>query len=1310
MASLVLSAVGSTLGATLFQGTAFAALAPQIGGALGTLAGGFIDNALFGTTTNTNVGRIHDLRMTTSREGFAVPRVYGRARIASSVIWATDFTEKKKTKKVGGGGKGGGGGATVTEFSYFANFAVGLCEGPIESLGRVWADGEPIEIGRYTTRLYKGVEDQLPDSLIESVEGEGRAPAYRGLAYLVFEELPLESFGNRVPQLNFEVFRPLSSASGTLEQTIQAVTLAPAGGEFALGTQVIDRDDGEGLGLLENMFNGRGLSNWIVAQALLESDLPQATSIALQVAWAGDDLRCGTMVLKPAVSSAIKSTDPYTWMVNGVARVDAHLLAEDSVGTVLEPTPADDAVVEAIVELKARGKRIMFTPLIRLDIPTGNGLDNPYAPGTDQPRNPWRGRITCDPAPGITGTVDNTAAASTQVTSFFGSAAATDFSVSGTSVTWSGGTDWGYCRMVLHYAKLCVAAGGVDAFLIGSQMGGISRIRSAAGVYPGVDELKTLAADVKAIVGANTKVSYAANWGEYHSHAPGDGSGDLDFHLDALWADANIDFVGIDNFMPLTDWRDGQAHLDALAGWSDGHELAYLASGIAGGEEFDWYYADSAARDSQTRTTITDATYAEPWALRIKDIKGWWENTHHPRPGGVRAATPTAWAAQAKPIWFCELGCPAVDKGANRPGLVFDVLSDESALPPYSTGARDDLIQRRLIEAHLAHWAAPANNPTSTQYTGAMVDVSNIYIAQWDPRPFPDFPRRSSVWRDTANWRTGRWVTGRVGGSGLAALVTSLCTEIGFTAVDASALTGSVPGYVIDNLSSPRDAIQNLAIAYQFDAVESQGIIRFFHRDQGVSGAFVDTALVEAGEGEATRYRLTRAQETELPLVAKMTFLEDGGDYQPATVEFRRTTVGTDRVAQIEMPLVLDSDEAQGIVDVWLMDHWVQREKLEANLPPSALRFDPGDVIDFALQGRTYTMRLTDIGDTFAREAKGAATDRDVYKKLTGVGIGGRMPGVPIYRRPTAAFLDLPLIAGEEAPHAPHFAVAVAPWPGGIALYRSESNTDFELDRVLNEPATFGVTLADFAPGPSARIDYANKLQVRIGIGAFVSVTIEQMLSGANLAALETPTGEWEVIQFRDAMLTDTLTYELSALLRGQFGTEHLMANPLPTGSRFVLLDQAVKQTALTLNERQLERTWRYGPTAVPLTHRTYKTETRSFAGVGLRPYAIVLLNAYKNSGINHIEIDWTRRSRVGGDEWETEEIPLGELEEKYLVEIMDGASVKRSWYAATPATQYSTSDQNTDWGSTISTVTVRVCQVSELWGIGPYVEATFNV
>ena len=54
-------------------------------------------------------------------------------------------------------------------------------------------------------RLHRGLAGQAPDPLIAAAEGAGRTPGYRSLAYVVFENLALADFGNRLPNLSFEV-------------------------------------------------------------------------------------------------------------------------------------------------------------------------------------------------------------------------------------------------------------------------------------------------------------------------------------------------------------------------------------------------------------------------------------------------------------------------------------------------------------------------------------------------------------------------------------------------------------------------------------------------------------------------------------------------------------------------------------------------------------------------------------------------------------------------------------------------------------------------------------------------------------------------------------------------------------------------------------------------------------------------------------------------------------------------------------------------------------------------------------------------
>ena len=211
MASIILAAAGTAIGGTV-GGSILGVSAAAIGGAVGSIAGAAIDSWLVASMAPTQriAGqRLDTLQITASTEGAVIPRVFGAMRTGGNIIWATDFREETETTRQGGGGKGGGGGGgtEVTEYLYFASFAVALCEGPITGIGRIWADGKIMSRDGITLRLHKGSEDQEADPFIVSKMGAANTPAYRGTAYVVFEELPLERFGNRLPQLSFEASR-----------------------------------------------------------------------------------------------------------------------------------------------------------------------------------------------------------------------------------------------------------------------------------------------------------------------------------------------------------------------------------------------------------------------------------------------------------------------------------------------------------------------------------------------------------------------------------------------------------------------------------------------------------------------------------------------------------------------------------------------------------------------------------------------------------------------------------------------------------------------------------------------------------------------------------------------------------------------------------------------------------------------------------------------------------------------------------------------------------------------------------------------
>ena len=1169
MASVILQSVG-----TYFGG--------PIGGAIGAVVGAAIDSrisAALAPTQRIEGPRLEDVRLTASSEGAVIPRVYGRMRLGGNIIWATDFREETRTTGQGGGKGAGGGGTELTEYLYYASFAVGLCEGVIAGVGRIWADGKPLDVPGAVYRVYRGNEEQTPDPLVEQMMGAGNAPAYRGTAYIVFDNLPLERFGNRIPQLSFEIMRPLDDPESA-EELIRSVDIIPSAGEFVYATETILRGAPADTAP-ENVNSSDPRPDIRVSLDQLESAAPNLEAASLVVSWFGTDLRCGSCEIRPGVEHTNKTTTPKAWEVDGVERADAHPVSRlpDSEDPAYGGTPADFAVVQAIQELKARGLRVTFYPFVLMDIAAGNELPDPYsddAGGEGQPVYPWRGRVTCSPAPGFAGSPDQSAAAAAQVTSFFGSAEASDFTVDGQSVSWAGGADWGFRRMILHYAHLCAAAGGVNAFLIGSEMRGLTQIRSGASAYPAIGELIDLAAECRSILGAQTKISYAADWSEYFGHHPGDGSGDVYFHLDPLWADSDIDFIGIDNYMPLSDWRDGFSHADAQAGWNSIYDREYLASNIEGGEGFDWFYASAADRDGQVRTTISDGA-GKPWVFRYKDLRSWWSNSHYDRPGGIEAATPTDWQPESKPIRFTEAGCPAVDKGANQPNVFVDPKSSESFLPYYSRGARDDAIQRRYIEALHLYWVE--NNPVSAAYEAPMVELGDLSIWTWDARPFPAFPGRANVWGDAENWSLGHWLTGRLGLCDLAQIVRDLCLRAGLpeSRIDVTRLADTVLGYAIEALESPRGSLEPLARYFGFDAVESAGLIRFIPRG-GAPAANLGPADIVAARRGGEDIELIRAQETELPLALKWRLVSAGAEYGGLTVEARRITVETARINAENMRIAAAAADADARCRRALMESWIGREGAAFALPPSRLALDPTDIALFEHDGRKIEFRLATIADTDTRRIEAVRTDSVIYGARPGPERSVSLPAATVYGPPSVALMDLPLIDEQVPAHRPYAAVHASPWYGQAAVHRSATQDGFILLNTIGRPARMGELAFAFHSGPVARFDLANPLDIDLLAGTLASVTDIELFGGANAIAIESESGVWEVVQFGQAELVDTGRYRLTRLLRGQMGTEGAMRDPAPAGARCVVLDSAIAPLSIASADVGLAYNWRIGP------------------------------------------------------------------------------------------------------------------------------------
>ncbi|WP_075218263.1 baseplate multidomain protein megatron [Mongoliimonas terrestris] len=1299
MGSLVLSAVGGAVGAV------FGPVGSVIGQALGGLAGAAVDRALIGGEGRA-VGRLADLSVQTSTEGAAMPRVYGRVRLSGQVIWATRFEEVATSESAGGKG-----GPTTTTFAYFANVAIGLCEGPVARVGRVWANGVLLDLTRVTMRVHGGDEAQGPDSLIEAKQGVNGTPAYRGTAYVVFERLPLDAYGNSLPQFAFEVIRPV----GRLEPRVRAVTLIPGATEFGYAPTPVNRAVRRGVTESENRNQTVAASDVEASLDELQAVCPNLASVAVVVAWFGDDLRADVCTVWPKVEHPGRATTGLVWQVAGAERATAAVVSNVDGRPAFGGTPDDASVVALIRALKARGLAVTLYPFLMMDVPAGNARPDPWSGAASQPVYPWRGRITCHPAPGRPGTPDKTAAAGTAIAAFLGSAARAHFTVSGERVVYAGPAEWRYRRMILHYAHLCLAAGGVETFLVGSELPGLTAVRTApgAGPRPFVAGLRALAADVKAVLGAATKVSYAADWTEWFGHHPADGSGDRIFHLDPLWADPNVDFVGIDAYWPLADWRDG-SHADAAL--ADGpKDRGYLAANVAGGEGFDWYYASEADRLAGARTPITDGAYGKPWMFRFKDLKGWWENAHRDRVGGVEVATPTGWLPGLKPIRFTEIGCPAVDRGANEPNVFPDLVSSEGRAPRFSAGRRDDGMQRRALEAMIGRFD-PASagfqesqNPPSVRDGRRMVEHDRAHVWTWDARPYPDFPLAGAVWADGANWRTGHWITGRMGAAPLDDAVRAVLADCGVTAVETDGLTAVVDGLVAPGRASPRSLLEPLAALFRFTVTERGDRLVFADRPTRLAATLEGADLVEPADGPVLESR--RAQAEDAPAELAVTFFEGDSDGRQTVVSARRP--GGRGSRDLALPLAAPEAVMRAEAEAALRDLDAARDRLRFSLPPTALALEAGDVVRLVREtaGGTEAVDclIERIEDGPVRAVDARRVDLSVAAVLPAPEAGRRVAG-PIGDSPAeAVLLDLPLLNDDgAAAHRPLIAATAVPWPGRLDVHRRIGD-GFAVFAAVERPAVIGTLETALAPGPVWRWDRGGAVEVALVRGTLSSRTAEAVLAGANVLAVGSGTGGFELVGFQTALLVGERRYRLSGLLRGLKGTEALAAAGHPAGATMVLLDGSA--VALPIDRAAVGSLLdlRVGPAGRDVGDVAVTAVAGVPLGVGLRPLSPVRLTARRLAS-GDVAIGWIRRTRIGGDGWAGAEVPLGETAERYRLTVFAGALVRRVIETTGPAATYGAAEQAADFGGPPAALDLGVEQIGDGAVASPMTRRTIDV
>jgi uncharacterized protein (TIGR02217 family) len=461
---------------------------------------------------------------------------------------------------------------------------------------------------------------------------------------------------------------------------IGGVHLLPSTGEFTYDTVAYEGARvGASLSPINTFFApGGAKTDYSYSIDQLQAAHPECTTVSIVCAWFCDGLTPGSNHLYPSTTYIDGAFQPSAggadeWRCSSLNQLSAGLIPIPQSGGsfIYGGTPSDQSIVRCIRDLKSRGFKVVFYPFILM---TSAG-------------EPWRGRMTYSP--------DVSSAATAAVNAFLGSATTGDFTPDDVNLTvaYSGSpTDYTYRRMILHYAWLITIAGGIDLFVIGSELRGLETIRGPAWTkagqvdssgravwdYPFVAGLQALANDIRSVLDSQglTKnlstlenlIAYSADWSDWMGFQHPGENGQWP-HLDQLWATSNIDLVSFDNYLPLSDWTTGEQGLDQLnwltaapsGSWPPStstmsglgltgsptiYSIPYLQTNIEGGQYFSWYYNDGTnggpALDPNGSAEIVSQPqgdraaqarnryYPNQQILANKQLRWWWNNLHYP--------------------------------------------------------------------------------------------------------------------------------------------------------------------------------------------------------------------------------------------------------------------------------------------------------------------------------------------------------------------------------------------------------------------------------------------------------------------------------------------------------------------------------------------------------------------------------------------------------------------------------------------------------------------------------------------------------
>ncbi|GAT77099.1 hypothetical protein EHRUM3_03710 [Ehrlichia ruminantium] len=1162
-------------------------------------------NNTYLSKNTTSKSKIHSLKTQTSTYGKMIPILYGTMRIAGNIIWMDkiketvhqDVTITQKPHKAAEH-------LNSVQYQYHISLAIAIATGYVKEISKIWVNSQLLDLSTLTYRFYPGTENQEPDPLISKITNN--TPAYRGIAYIVIENFPLTDYNNHVPNFTFEVTAYPNNYLKQEQITHKIKCIHISGpGEFTYDTKIQMKIFQQKIG---NKYIPYGIAQKInnnstynkadalIALDQLQNTLPNISWVSVTVTWYADSLNIQDCNIYPATEFNFNIiTTPDDWHVAGMNRKTARQIYKNINNTIsYNGTTNDISLIRYISELKARGYKVMLYPILQID----------------KEEISWIGNLTGD---------------AQYISAFFKNQ---------------------YNPFIQHYCDLTKDI--VDAFVIGSDLIGLTRVTDTHNNYPAIHELIKLARYVKTQVGSNTIVTYAANWREYHSN-------NGNYNIDELWSSQYIDVIGINAYFPLTDMPQpiqGFTEQDIINGWYSG-------------EGYDYFYLDAEKKQDKVLYKQNNNQYA--W----KNIKQWWSQYHFNQDNSK-----TTWIPRSKKIWFTQYGFPSIDNCTSQPSIFID-YPQYNKYSTFSQRSIDFYAQKIALIGTINAW-----------HDSEMVE--HMFLKEWDARPYPYFPQLQNIWQDAQNWQIGYWIQGKLSLLGISHIIHNILTNIGLqdSKIEIENLHNAVDGYAITEAQSARSILNTLQNIYNFEIIEKDG--KLVITSNNLSSIYNIPTNDIISNHKNSYLKITKTKSSNLINRINFMYLNKNDDYKVSLQYARLPFIQNTIIRNFHIPIVLNNNQAKIITQNILNKKLNNQYTFYLTLPIKYIWLDVNDTIKIEYNNLSFEIKITNIYlDNLFINIEGISnTELLNYQSFS-------FENTTIQEETTditsIRILDLPCF--QNIDNVLYFMVIrkKAEWNGSI-IYSQDDTEHYKHALSINTEAIVGITIDTLDNGPITIPDTANTLTILLKTGHLNSITSLFINNRSNLALIGN-----EIIQFKNAKHIRENLYQISHMLRGRFGTE-LYINKHKNREFFVLLDNL---PYIKISKSSIKKSLMY---KVIFNRSPFSEEelTHIYYANNLQPLSVVHVKGTRDIH-NNLTITWIRRARINGEWIDNTDTPLDEEIESYDVEILDDQNIiKRTITIRNSSTFiYSIEQQNIDFKSIQKNLNVKIYQNSNTVGRG---------